>query len=80
MWFHCDGLGWGGWLGGVLNWVVALGGLAIVGTGAAWLVRQLRGSSVNVKSRTDPLEIAGRRLAAGEITIEDYEAIRERLA
>ena len=67
-------------MGGVLNWVVALGGLATVGMGVVWMVRQLRGSLVNVDSRTDPLEIARRRLAAGEITIEDYEAIRERLA
>jgi len=72
--------GWGGWgawgsgwgilgiLGLVLNLHLFLGLLALLGLGIAWLVRQM-GRRPAAPGGPDPLEIARRRLAAGEITL-----------
>jgi putative membrane protein len=80
MWFRCDGLGWGGWAGGIVGWAIFVGTLILVGIGVVWLARQLRRAPLATHERADPLEIARRRLAAGEITIDEFEAIRGRLA
>jgi len=86
MGFCCNGFGWGswmdwggGWVGLILNLVFFAGVLVVLGFGAAWLVRQLRGRPLAVGGETDPLEIVRQRLAAGEITIEEFEDIRDRL-
>lgn len=87
MGFCCDGFGWGGWggwgglgiLGLILNLLLFTGLLAVLGFGAAWLVRQFSRRSPVPEVRMDPLEIARRRLAAGEITVEEFEEIRDRL-
>jgi len=82
--------GWGGWgawgsgwgilgiLGLVLNLLLFLGLLALLGLGIAWLVRQM-GRRPAALGGPDPLEIARRRLAAGEITLAEFEEIRDRL-
>ncbi len=82
--------GWGGWgawspgwgilgiLGLVLNLLLFLGLLALLGLGIAWLVRQM-GRRPAAPGGPDPLEIARRRLAAGEITLAEFEEIRDRL-
>lgn len=47
-----------------------------------WLVRRSRhatGGSFHTAAMTTPLQVAQRRLAAGEITVEEFERIRERL-
>jgi len=83
----CSGLGWGGWggwsgiglIGLVLNLVLFVGVLAVLGGGTVWLVRRLGRGTPAPEARADPLEIARRRLAAGEITLAEYEEIRERL-
>jgi len=84
------GPGWGGWgawgpgwsawgiLGLVLNLLLFLGLLALLGLGIAWLVRQV-GRWLVAPAGPDPLEIARRRLAAGEITLAEFEEIRNRL-
>ena len=77
------GPGWGGWdilgiLGLVLNLFFFLGLLALLGLGIAWLVRQV-GRWPAAPGGPDPLEIARRRLAAGEITLAEFEEIRNRL-
>ena len=87
MGFCCNGFGWGGWgawvglgvLGLVLNVVFFVGLLAVLGLGAVWLVRQLSRRPVASDAEGDPLEIARRRLAAGEITVAEFEEIRDRL-
>lgn len=78
------GLAWGSWaglgiLGPILSLVFTVGILAALGLAIAWLVRQVAGRQRPV-SGTDPLELAQRRLAAGEITVAEYEEIRTRLA
>jgi uncharacterized membrane protein len=82
--------GWGGWgawgsgwgilgiLGLVLNLLLFLGLLALLGLGIAWLVRQM-GRRPAAPGGPDPLEIARQRLAAGEITLAEFEEIRDRL-
>jgi len=83
----CSGLGWGGWgawgglglIGLILNLVLFVGVLAVLGGGTVWLVRRLSRGAPAPKAGTDPLEIARRRLAAGEITLAEFEEIRDRL-
>jgi uncharacterized membrane protein len=80
----CGGLGWGAWgglgvVGLILNLVFYVGLLAVLGLGTTWLVRQLSRQPVAAKAGTDPLEIARRRLAAGDITVGEFEEIRSRL-
>jgi uncharacterized membrane protein len=87
MGFCCNGFGWGGWgawgslgtVGLVLNVVFFVGVLAVLGLGTVWLVRQRGRRSVDSEVGEDPLEIARRRLAAGEITLAEFEEIRDRL-
>jgi putative membrane protein len=78
------GLGWGGMglIGPILSVVLFAGVLGVLGLGAVWAIRQLgRGERATSPPRPggEPLEIAQRRLAAGEITTEEFEEIRERL-
>lgn len=83
----CGGLGWGGWggmglIGPILNLVFFAGVLGVLGLGAVWVIRRLgRGETVrsSLHPGGEPLEIARRRLAAGEITTEEFEEIRGRL-
>jgi uncharacterized membrane protein len=81
-----NGFGWGSWantgiVGLILNLVFVVAILAVLGLTIAWLVRQVnrRSTSTVTASDSDPLEIARRRLASGEITIAEFEAIRDRL-
>jgi uncharacterized membrane protein len=83
----CGSLGWGGWsgmglVGPILGLLFTAGVLALLGLGAVWLIRQFgRGQATKGAQRADvePLEIARRRLAAGEISTEEFEEIRNRL-
>jgi len=70
-----------GIIGSILGLVFVAGVLAVLGLTIAWLVRQVnrRSTSTVASSGVDPLEIARRRLAAGEITIAEFEEIRDRL-
>jgi putative membrane protein len=81
----CGGLGWGGMglVGLLLSLVFFAGMVGVLGLGAVWVIRQVgRGeTATNSAPRPagEPLEIARRRLAAGEITTEEFEEIRDRL-
>lgn len=82
-WCYGHGLGWGAWggwglFGPILTLVFTVGVLAALGLAIAWLVRQVAGRP-RPASGVDPLELAQRRLAAGEITVAEYEEIRARL-
>ena len=88
MGFCYNGFGWGGlmpwggtWGGLILNLVFFVGVLAVLGVGTIWMVRRLGRRPLDPVpgEGTDPLEIARRRLAAGEITVAEFEEIRDRL-
>ena len=86
MGFGCNGLGWGGWMGMgggwiglILNGVLLAGILILMGLAAAWLIRQFRRTTLAPERTVNPLEIVRRRLAAGEITVAEFEEIRDRL-
>jgi uncharacterized membrane protein len=50
----------------------------LLGLGTMWVVRQMRHRSPAPAAGLKPLEIARRRLAAGEITVAEFEEIRYR--
>jgi uncharacterized membrane protein len=87
MGFCCNGFGWGGgWMGWGGGWVGALvnlglfaGVVVLLGLGTVWLVRRIRVRTLTPEAASDPLDIARRRLAAGEITATEFEEIRDRL-
>jgi len=62
-----------------MNLVLPLIALTLLGLGIVWMVRQLRHRPLPSETGIDPLEIARRRLAAGEITIAEFAEIRDRL-
>lgn len=72
--------GWGGMggIGLILNLVFFAGILVVLGLGTTWLVRQIRRPTAS-QAGDNPLEIARRRLATGEITIAEFEEIRARI-
>lgn len=70
MWGYHDGMGWWMLFGGF--WSLALLA-AIVGL-VVWAVS--RAGAAQPTAREDPLEIAKRRLAHGEITVEQFEEIK----
>lgn len=74
-WGMPDGFGWWMMFGGlwmVLFWVAIIA--AII-----WGVRALGRRDEEPQVREDPLEIARRRYARGEITREEFEEIRAAL-
>ena len=87
MGFCCNGFGWGGtglWggmgtAGSILGLVLTVGLLAVLGLGIAWLLRQFRRPPAFAEVQRHPLDSARRRLAEGEITVAQFEEIRERL-
>jgi len=87
--------GWGsfgsfGWIGMLFNLLFSVGILALLVLGILWLARQAgftgplssesrAGRTEQAYSVDTPLDIARRRLATGEITIEEFEQIKARL-
>jgi uncharacterized membrane protein len=66
-------------IGLILNVVIIAGVLALLVFGVRWIVRQFRPQSGAQGMETDALEIARRRLAAGEMNPTEFEEIRARL-
>lgn len=87
MGFCSNGIGWGGpatWggagiVGTILGLVLMVGLLAVVGLGIAWLLSQFRRQPPIAQVQRHPLDSARLRLAEGEITVAQFEEIRERL-
>lgn len=82
-WGHMGGwggLGLLGWLGPVFGVVLFVGLTGLLALGAVWLVRRTGQPVAAVpQSGAEPLEIARRRLAGGEITPDEFEELRDRL-
>ncbi|MFN0145625.1 MAG: SHOCT domain-containing protein [Dehalococcoidia bacterium] len=71
MWAAHDGMGW--WmLFGSVFWVVFIGALVYLFASTFG-----RGTETSERRSETPQEIAKRRLAAGEISHEEYERLRE---
>jgi uncharacterized membrane protein len=77
-WGGWMGMG-GGWFGLILNVALFASVLALLGLAGVWFPRQFRRATPPTATGPDPLEIAQRRLAAGEITVPEFEEIRNRL-
>lgn len=69
----------GGWIGLILNVALFAGVLVLLGLAVVWLARQFKRTTPTAEVTSAPLEIARRRLAAGEITVPEFEEIRDRL-
>jgi uncharacterized membrane protein len=77
-------LGWGSWshmgiVSPIFNLVFFVGVLAVLGLGTLWLIRQLGRRSADSPKGTVPLDIARQRLAAGEISVTEFDEIQGRL-
>ena len=75
---HMNDLGWGWWLlmsfGMVAFWAVVI-------YGAFWLARTAGPRERDEQPlRESPAELLKRRLAVGEITVEEYERLRRAMA
>lgn len=77
------GWGWGGWVLMAVFWALVIAGVVML---IVWLVRGPRrhmmmggGPMQAPGSHDEALAIARRRLAAGEITAEQFEQIRKTL-
>ena len=84
--FCCDRIGgggigpWGmhspgGFIWGLVFWAAIV--LLVVGT--IWLLRRRKRQPQAVAAEVIPLDVARRRLAAGEITASEFDEIWERL-
>ncbi len=83
---HMWGLGGGHILGAIASlfgFLFFLGLLALIALAVVWLVRRSR-TTASVTAggpglSGSPLDVAKRRLAAGEITLDEYHRIRDEL-
>jgi putative membrane protein len=75
-WGWHEGFGWWMWFGWA--WMLIFWGV-VIGL-IVWGVKTLTGRDVKSPERDTPLEIAERRYALGEITREEFEAIKHTLA
>lgn len=64
-------------------WIAMMLGVLIfwclVIAGVVWLVREVTGGARRRQEREDPLDILQRRLADGDISVEEYERRRAAL-
>ena len=85
MGWTCPGYGMGGgwgYLGMLPGFIIFAGILIAIVLGTMWLVKQRRQPNIRMsthKNSNDPLLIAKRRLASGEITSAEFEEIRDRI-
>jgi putative membrane protein len=68
------GLGWGWW---VLMTLGMVGFWSLIVYGIVWLTRAQPATSAEREPPEPPEEILKRRLAKGELTLEDYERLIE---
>ncbi|MEE8395551.1 MAG: hypothetical protein V3S29_05810 [bacterium] len=78
MWQH-EGW-WNFGMGFGVPWPLMFVFLGLLLWGGVLLVRKTFGTPAEMNSGETPLDILQRRLAAGEVSLEEYENIREKLA
>jgi putative membrane protein len=71
-------MGWG-WLAMLLGLLAMLAFIAVLVVGGIWLIRTLGSTGGTHIDRATPTEILRRRLAAGEISPEEYDRVRQLL-
>lgn len=77
-WGHMGAWGGGGWIAPIFGLTLFVGLLAALALGAIWLARRTRLQPVTVGAgQAQPVELARRRLASGEITPAQFEELRE---
>ena len=79
MWPYGYGAGWGWTIGGWIMMVV-FWGLVIVGIVALVRAMSDRGAAAQPKGSETPVEILRRRYAAGELTKEQFEEMKQNVA
>jgi putative membrane protein len=72
MWWHHEGFGWFALFGGIL-WLILIGVIIYA------VISLLAPSRETRRHDEDPLEIAKRRYARGDITREEFDQIRRDL-
>jgi putative membrane protein len=75
--WHMNDVGWGWWL---LMSVGMVGFWALVIYGVVWLTRNTSSRALDEQPRESPDELLTRRLASGEIGVEEYERLRQAMA
>ena len=75
--WHMNDVGWG-WL--LVMSVGMVGFWALVIYGVVWLTRNTSSRAPDEPSRESPDELLKRRLASGEIGVEEYERLRQAMA
>ena len=79
-WGHMGGWGGLGWLGPLFGLLLLAGVIGLLVLGAVWLARSGdRRPATASPTHSDPVAIARRRLAAGEITRAEFEDLRDAL-
>lgn len=79
-WGHMGGWAGLGWLGPIFGFSLFIGLIALFAVGAVWVARRAGQQPASTpQSRAEPLAIARRRLAAGEITPAEFEELRDQL-
>jgi putative membrane protein len=71
-------MGWG-WLAMLLGFLAMLAVIAVVVLAVVWLVRALTGTARTGTERETPMETLRRRLAAGEISHDEFERMQQTL-
>ena len=82
MGFGCCRFGWGGWMpwgGSIWGFLVLLGVLVMLGLALMFVLRQGRRRTAETEPESNTMEIAKRRLASGELSIAEFEEIRDAL-
>ena len=74
-WGHGGGMGI---IGPILGLLFFIALLVLLAFGIRWLVRH-SSTRASTGASTEALDVAKRRLAAGEISIQEFEDIRSRL-
>ncbi len=74
-----EGMRGGGIIGAIFGLIVFVAVMALLVLAIVWVARQLRHRPAAQLATREPIETAKQRLAAGEITAEQFDEIRTRL-
>ena len=80
MGFGCSGFGWGGWMpwgSSMIGFLVLLGVLLVLGLALVLVLRKAHRRTAVTEPASSALETAKRRLASGELSVVEFEEIRD---